>query len=96
MELAVIGKEDFCIGFSLAGVRNVFETAEPADAIEMVNQNREIGVVIFDESLLNKLDDFEKSKIEGSVRPVFVMLSLNEESDALRKMIKKSIGVELW
>ena len=96
MELAVIGKEDFCIGFSLAGVRNVFETAEPADAIERVNQNQEIGVVIFDVSLLNKLDEFEKSKIEGSVRPVFVMLSLNEESDALRKMIKKSIGVELW
>ena len=96
MELAVIGKEDFCIGFSLAGVRNVFETAEPADAIERVNQNQEVGVVIFDESLLNKIDEFEKSKIEGSVRPVFVMLSLNEESDALRKMIKKSIGVELW
>ena len=96
MELAVIGKEDFCLGFGLAGVRNVFETAEPADAIERVNQNQEIGVVIFDESLLNKLDEFEKSKIEGSVRPVFVMLSLNEESDALKKMIKKSIGVELW
>ena len=96
MELAVIGKEDFCIGFGLAGIRNVFETAEPADAIERVNQNQEIGVVIFDESLLNKLDEFEKSKIEGSVRPVFVMLSLNEESDTLRKMIKKSIGVELW
>ena len=96
MELAVIGKEDFCLGFGLAGVRNIFETAEPADAIEMVNRNQEIGVVIFDESLLNKLDEFEKSKIEGSVRPVFVMLSLNEESDALRKMIKKSIGVELW
>ena len=96
MEIAVIGKEDFCLGFSLAGVRNIFETAEPADAVGIVNKNQEIGIVIFDESLLNKLDEFEKSKIEGSVRPVFVMLSLNEESDALKKMIKKSIGVELW
>ena len=96
MELAVIGKEDFCLGFSLAGVRNIFETAEPAEAIEIVNRNLGIGVVIFDESLINKLDEFEKSKIEGSVRPVFVMLSLKEENDALKKMIKKSIGVELW
>ena len=96
MELAVIGKEDFCLGFSLAGVRNIFETAEPAEAIEIVNRNLGIGVVIFDESLINKLDEFEKSKIESSVRPVFVMLSLKEESDALKKMIKKSIGVELW
>ena len=96
MELAVIGREDFCLGFSLAGVRNIFETSEPGEAIGMVNQNPEVGVVIFDESLLEKLDEFEKSKIEGSVRPVFVMLSLKEESDALKKMIKKSIGVELW
>ena len=96
MELAVIGKEDFCLGFSLAGVRNIFETAEPAEAIEIVNRNPGIGVVIFDESLLDKLDEFEKSKIESSVRPVFVMLSLKEENDALKRMIKKSIGVELW
>lgn len=96
MELAVIGREDFCLGFSLAGVRNIFETGEPAKAVGRVSQNPEVGIVVFDESLLGMLDEFEKSKIEGSVRPVFVMLSLKEESDALKKMIKKSIGVELW
>ncbi len=95
MELAVIGREDFCLGFSLAGIRNIFETDEPAEAVGKVSQNPEVGIVVFDESLLGKLDEFDKSKIEGSVRPVFVMLSLKEESDALRKMIKKSIGVEL-
>ncbi|MBI2143610.1 V-type ATP synthase subunit F [Candidatus Woesearchaeota archaeon] len=96
MELAVIGKEDFCLGFSLAGVKNVFETDSPADAVKRVFDSPETGVVVFDESLLGKLDELERAKIENSVRPVFVMLSLNEESDALRKMIKKSIGVELW
>ena len=95
MEIAVIGREDFCLGFSLAGVRNVFETDEPAEAVGKASKDPEVGIVIFDESLIGKLDEFEKSKIESSVRPVFVMLSLKEESDALKKMIKKSIGVEL-
>lgn len=96
MEIAVIGREDFCLGFSLAGIRNMFETDEPASAVKSVIANEAIGVVIFDESLADKIDEFEKAKIEGSVRPVFVMLSLKEESDMLRKLIKKSIGVELY
>ncbi len=96
MELAVIGREDFCLGFSLAGIRNVFEADDPADAIRTVSENPEIGVVVLDESLLEKVDEFEKLKLEGSVRPVFITLSLKEDSDDLRKMIKKSIGVELW
>ena len=96
MELAVIGKEDFCLGFGLAGVRNIFETSEPAEAIRHVNENPDIGVVVFDDSLLGKLDEFARAGLEASVRPVFVMLSLREDSNELRELIKKSIGVELW
>ncbi len=96
MEIAVIGREDFCLGFSLAGVRNIFETESPAEAITKVINDPEVGVVVVDESLMGKLDEFEKAKLEASVRPVFMTLSLKEESDAIRKMIKKSIGVELW
>ena len=96
MELAVIGREDFCMGFSLAGIRNIFETENPAEAISKVIEDQEMGVVVIDESLMGKLDEFEKARLEASVRPVFMTLSLKEESDALKKMIKKSIGVELW
>ncbi len=96
MELAVIGKEDFCLGFSLAGIRNIHETENPVDAVKNVLADESIGVVVFDESLLGGLDEFEKAKLETSVRPVFVMLSTKEESDTLKRMIKKSIGVELW
>ena len=96
MELAVIGREDFCLGFSLAGIKNVFETSEPEGPIRMVEENADIGVVIFDDSLLPGLDEFARQGLEASVRPVFVMLSLKEESDELRELIKKSIGVELW
>ncbi|MBI2145230.1 V-type ATP synthase subunit F [Candidatus Woesearchaeota archaeon] len=96
MELAVIGKGDFCLGFSLAGIRNIIETESPGEALIRVSSDEEIGVVIFDEDLLPGLDEFERARLESSVRPVFVTLSLNEESESLKKMIKKSIGVELW
>lgn len=96
MEIAVIGKEDFCVGFSLSGIRNMFETEAPQEALGKVYDDVDIGVVVFDESLLEKLDEFERARLENSVRPVFVTLSLKEESEAIRRMIKKSIGVELW
>ena len=96
MELAVIGRDDFCLGFGLAGVRNIHETESPSDAIRNVMGDESIGVVVFDEALAGKLDEFEKARLEASVRPVFVMLSLKEESEDLKRMIKKSIGVELW
>jgi V/A-type H+/Na+-transporting ATPase subunit F len=96
MEIAVIGKSDFCLGFSLAGITNAFETDEPAEAIKSVFENPDIGVVVLDESLLEKVDEYEKQRLDNSVRPVFITVSLKEESDMLRKMIKKSIGVELW
>lgn len=96
MEIAVIGKENFCLGFSLAGIRNIFETESPAEAITKVINDQDVGVVVVDESLMDRLDEFEKTKLEASVRPVFITLSLKEESDTIKKMIKKSIGVELW
>lgn len=95
MELAVIGREDFCMGFSLSGIRHIFETESPSEAVQKVISNQEIGVVVFDESLSERLDEFERVKLEASIRPVFVMLSLKEESDELKRMIKKSIGIEL-
>lgn len=84
------------MGFSLAGVRNIFETENPAEALSKIYENADIGVVVFDESLIGKLDEFERAKLEGSIKPVFVTLSAREEEEALRRMIKKSIGVELW
>lgn len=96
MELAVIGEEDFCLGFSLSGIRNMFETEAPQEALRKVYEDTDIGVVVFDESLLEKLDEFERTRLESSVRPVFITLSLKEESESIRRMIKKSIGVDLW
>lgn len=95
MEIAVIGGAEFCLGFRLAGVKKIFETSEPRDAILLVEADSEIGVVIFDESLTGKLDSNEKEEMEDSLKPIYITLSKEPSEDSLKKMIRKSIGVEL-
>ena len=95
MEIAVIGKEDFCLGFRLAGINRIFETDDPREAINQVKQVQEVGVVVFDQNLAEKLDDDEKKDIEDSLRPIYLNLSTEASEDSLKKMIRKSIGVEI-
>ena len=95
MELAVIGKEDFCLGFRLAGVKKVLETDKPGQAIRQLKQDASVGVAIFDENLAAMLDEDEKQELEDSLRPVFISLSTKASEESLKRMIRKSIGVEL-
>lgn len=95
MEIAVIGEEDFCLGFRLAGIKKIFETREPKQAISEIKKDEQTGIVIFDEKLLGKLDSDEKAELEDSIKPIYIALSTNASDDSLKKMIRKSIGVEL-
>ncbi len=95
MEIAVIGGEEFCLGFRLAGIKKIFETSEPREAISSAKADPETGVVIFDESLLKKLDSDDTKALEDSLKPIYITLSKESSEESLRKMIRKSIGVEL-
>ena len=95
MEIAIIGKEDFCLGFRLTGINRIFETEKPQEAMATMEQDSEVGVVVFDENLMEALDDDEKQELENSLRPVYLTLSTEASEDSLKKMIRKSIGVEI-
>lgn len=95
MEIAVIGKEDFCLGFRLTGIKKIFETTQATDAIRTVNQDPATGIVIFDENLMETIDNDEKEALEDSIKPIYIKLSTEASEDSLKKMIRKSIGVEL-
>ena len=95
MEIAVIGKEEFCLGFRLTGIKHVFETDEPQKAISEVAHEPSIGIAVLDENLLEKLDSHEQKALEDSLRPIYITLSTKASEDTLKKMIRKSIGVEL-
>ena len=97
MELAVVGNDEFITGFMLAGIRHAFETNDnPNEAVKKAIENKEIGIVIVEESIMQSLDQDDRQDIEGSVEPVFIPISVYAEQEGLKRLIKRSIGVDLW
>ena len=97
--VACLGSEGFTLGFQLAGIRhavNVHDDRKLLDEIHTLRQRPEIGIVIVEERLLDTLDGHDRSEVEDSVEPVFVALATESRSDSIRKLIIKSIGVDLW
>ena len=96
MEIAVIGSEEFVLGFRLAGVRHVFVTV-PEDyekkMLEAVSVP-EIGILAADSKDLSLMSPAVKQKVLGMIRPVVVPVG-RDESD-LREKVKRAIGVDLY
>lgn len=98
MAIAVLGGNEFVVGFQLAGVKHIIEIDKETDAMETMNKiknDSEINMVIVDEAVLNRLDRHDRLEIEASVRPVYVPLSSSSSQESLRYLIKKSIGVDI-
>lgn len=97
LELAVVGGSEFVVGFQLAGIKKVFEVdGNPDDMVRQAMSDSSVGIIIIDEPLLSRLDERGRESLNASVRPVAVPMSTEASQDSLRKMIKKSIGVDLW
>jgi len=96
MQIAVLGSEDFVLGFRLAGVRHVF-VADENNYQSMVAQamsDAEIGILALDSRDLKYLQQNFRTKILDSIQPVVVPVG-GDESD-LREKVKRAIGVDLY
>ncbi|MBI2647381.1 hypothetical protein HYW99_02800 [Candidatus Woesearchaeota archaeon] len=97
VKIAVLGGSEFVVGFQLAGVRDVIEvTGDYFNELDRLKNQKDIGIVVVDEKIMDSLDIYQKTAIEASVEPVFIPLSTKDEQDSLKRLIKKSIGVDLW
>ena len=97
VKIAVVGSNEFVVGFRLAGVRDIFEvTSNYFDELKNLKNKKEIGIVVIDEKIMENLEHHQRIEIEASVEPVFIPISTKVEQDSLKKLIKKSIGVDLW
>ncbi|MDR0523958.1 MAG: V-type ATP synthase subunit F [Candidatus Methanoplasma sp.] len=96
MEIAVIGSDEFVLGFRLAGLRRVFvagrENYQAKIAEAMSDKN--IGILAVDAKDLEFLPPNVKSKVLDSIQPVVVPVG-GDESD-LREKVKRAIGVDLY
>jgi V/A-type H+/Na+-transporting ATPase subunit F len=96
-KMAAFGTDEFVLGFQLAGIRETIVADEnPENQVRELMKSGEIGIVIIDEPTLNRVSSYTKTDIMDSVKPVFIMLSDKAEDESLRRMIRKSIGVDLW
>ena len=97
VKIAVVGSNEFIVGFQLAGIRDIFEvTSNYFNELKNLKSKKELGVVVVDEKLMESLEPHQRIEIEASVEPVFIPVSTKVEQDSLKRLIKKSIGVDLW
>ncbi len=97
MEFAVIGSEDFVLGFRLAGVRRIY-TVENAEELEgqlpALLEDASIGILAINSSDLSKISASSRRKALENIVPVVVPVG-GEEGD-LREKVKRAIGVDLY
>lgn len=97
VRIAVLGGSEFTVGFQLAGIKDTIESSNnPINDIENLKSRKDIGIVVVDEKILENLEQHQRIDIEDSVDPVFIPVSAKAEQDSLRRLIKRSIGVDLW
>jgi|SRR3989338_8081855 len=97
VKIAVAGGNEFIVGFQLAGIRDTIEmTGDYFNQLKNMKNKKEIGIVVMDERMIESLEPYQRLEIEASVEPVFIPVSTKTEQDSLKKLIKKSIGVDLW
>ena len=97
VKTAVLGSNEFIIGFQLAGIKDTIEaSSNPLNDISRLKEKKEHGVVIIDEKIMENLDKHDREDVEDSVDPVFIPVSAKVKQDSLKRLIKKSIGVDLW
>lgn len=94
-DIAVIGSDDFCLGFKLAGVKETIVTEDDyEEKIEELYES-DYGIVITDHNDFQELSKSLRRKLKVSVSPIFVTLSSESGDEALESKIKEAIGVDL-
>lgn len=96
MEFAVIGSEEFVLGFRLAGVRRVY-AVQPKELetklLELV-ADASIGILAINATDLSIVSPHSRKRVMESISPVVVPVG-GEEGD-LREKVKRAIGVDLY
>ncbi|HIK79012.1 MAG: V-type ATP synthase subunit F [Methanobacteriota archaeon] len=98
MEIAVVGSQDFTMGFQLAGVSNVHNPADEEGLISHLKSllnNKEVGIVVVDSTVLASLPERLRQQLSDSISPTVLGIG-TEEDTTLRDSIRRAIGVDLW
>ena len=98
MELAVLGSQEFTLGFQLAGISNIFNPEndeETSSQLQSLLNSKEVGIIVIDSSIISTLPERLRNQLSASVTPTVLGIG-TEEDTTLRDTIRKAIGVDLW
>ena len=98
MELAVVGSQEFTLGFQLAGISNIFNPEtddEMSSQLKSLLNSKEVGIIVIDSSIMSTLPERLREQLSASVTPTVLGIG-TEEDTTLRDTIRKAIGVDLW
>ncbi len=105
MKVVVIGKKDMTVGFSLAGVNEVFTPEDDYEAKKILDRSLEtpdVGVILLSESIAEEIREHlrQKKKRREEIYPVIVELPDKEgpvkgKEDPLQDKIKRAVGVDI-
>ena len=97
VKIAAVGANEFVVGFQLAGIKDTIELGiNPYNELKNLKSRKDLGIIIVDEKIMDSLEIHQRLDIDASVEPVFIPVSTRVEQDSLRRLIKKSVGVDLW
>jgi len=96
MEIAVVGPEEFVVGFRLAGIRKVYGVTPDKllETIVKVMDEPEVGILAVHQDDLQKLPPQLRAKMMESVDPVVIPVGL-EEGD-MRDKVRRAMGIDLY
>jgi V/A-type H+-transporting ATPase subunit F len=96
MDIAVLGSNEFVLGFRLGGVKRVYPVKPEKfeeKLLELIADSS-IGVLAIDSFDLDTLSPNGRKKALESNAPVVVVVGKNEGD--LREKVKRAIGVDLY
>lgn len=96
MEIAVVGSEEFVVGFRLAGIRKVYgvKPDELQEAITKLMGSGEIGILAVHSRDLERLPQQLRDKMMGSVDPV--VIPVGEDEGDMRDKVRRAMGIDLY
>ena len=96
MEIAVVGSEDFVVGFRLAGIKKVYGVPPEKlqETIVSLMEQEDIGILAVHTTDLDSLPQLLKEKMMGSVDPV--VIPVGEEEGDIRDKVRRAMGIDLY
>ena len=100
-KILVLGDAPLVMGFRLAGLENTVQVNEEIfqNELESALTKPEYGIIITNESMLNKIDWRLKKKLDSIAYPVVIPMpdysGKSVEGDEIRNLIKRALGFDL-